>query len=347
MNQLTDNIIQINFDDISKADLPYNESFGLITFINDVKYEFFMNLKENSQKLIVQASGAIPSNKPIDRTRPYLNRWSWCKDVKDSMICFNDPTNYINDDIYCGYGVGTKEDYYLEKIRDISLAIAENLGLKNDNILFYGSSAGGYTSLLLSTMVKGSTAICDIPQFYLNELWFNYWESFKKYIFINMDDDEIINKYGYRINAIEMMKKEKYIPNAILILDCSVERDFNMQYLHFLSDLSNLPFEGNANNIKIYITGQNKGHIPLNFSSSMFVLNESDMLGNNLSYDSLSNFDNHILECEQLRATNNSLRNANNSLKKEIKSLKKFKKDVLSSRSWKITKYLRLIGNKF
>lgn len=68
MKQLVNTILELDFKDISKANFPMNESFGLITYINGVKYEFLLNLKSQSDKLIVHGSGAIPpENKNINR----------------------------------------------------------------------------------------------------------------------------------------------------------------------------------------------------------------------------------------------------------------------------------------
>lgn len=182
MKYLVNEIIELDYNEILDYNFPVGYPFGLITYINGVKYEFLIHFKHNSERLIIHSSGAIPGDSDYNRSRPYLNRWSWSNHFKESIIFYNDPTLYINDEIHGGYGIGTKDDYYLEKIAKLSSIFAKNQNLQDKDLLFYGSSAGGFTSFMLATMVKDSTAICDIPQFYLNELWFTYWDSFKKYI---------------------------------------------------------------------------------------------------------------------------------------------------------------------
>lgn len=288
MKQLVDEIYEVQIDELNEFKFPVGYPFGLITYINDVKYEFLIHLKENSERLIFCGSGALNVHKTYDRTRPHFNRWSWSAKFSDSIVYYNDPTLYIHDDIRGGYGVGTKDDYYLEKIAMVSEIMAKNLKLKNKDILFYGSSAGGFMSLMLSILVKDSFSICDIPQFYVNELWYIYWPKMKEHIFTNMEEEDIFKEYNYRLNVIEMMKREKYVPNSIIILDCTVKRDFDMQYLHFFRDLEQLPYEAHENNLKLIINGKYEGHGPLNMYETMHLIEESKFINDSLNFKKLN-----------------------------------------------------------
>lgn len=284
MKELVNHIIEDSYENIFKHDFPVGKPFGLITYVNDVKYEFLIHLKEDSERLIIHSSGAIDAKLEHDRTRPFLHRWSWSADFKDSVIYYNDPTLYIHEGITGGYGVGTKDDYYLEKIANFVKLFANKLNVSNENILFYGSSAGGFTSFILSIMIKNSCAICDIPQFYVDQRWSAYWNNLKKYIFTGMSDEEILSTYADRINVFEKIKKENYIPNALVILDCSDERDFNMQYKYFFEDLFKLPFENCDNDIKIIINGKNLGHAPLDKFETLHLIEKSKFMFNDIAY---------------------------------------------------------------
>ncbi|MBQ6511718.1 hypothetical protein [Methanobrevibacter sp.] len=116
-------------------------------------------------------------------------------------------------------------------------------------------------SIQLATMMKDSTALAEIPQFELSR-WL-YWDRLKRYVFNDLDDDEIIERYGYRIDVLEMMKKEKYVPKLVLLLDFSSKTDVKLQYLDFFEKLSEFPFTGQENKIKIVIEGKNIGHGPV------------------------------------------------------------------------------------
>lgn len=250
-------------NDLSKLKFPLNEKFGLIILSNNVKYEFILNIK-NSDKLLVIGSGALPLDyREKFLNRPLFHRISW--EFENSVIYYNDPTRYLNKELVGGWGLGTMENWYLNEISNIIKIIANkifkytNEKEKFKNIIFYGSSMGGFMSLQLSILIKNSTAIAEIPQLDLCE-W-HYWHTLKL-LFGNLDISEIKKKFNYKLNIMELITKEKYIPNAYLILDCSSQRDFETQYKNFFNNLNKLPFteNNNVNKIKIRIDGKNKGH---------------------------------------------------------------------------------------
>jgi len=126
---------------------------------------------------------------------------------------------------------------------------------------------------MLATMVKQSTALADIPQFNLIHIKY-HWEDFKEFSFKNRTDEYIIKNYGYRFNFIEMMKKEKYVPNAFLVLNYTHPEDAKIHYQQFFSEkLCEVPFNEVSNNFKIIINGKNKGHEPLSPRDSMYLVN--------------------------------------------------------------------------
>lgn len=263
--------IVINYEDIPKTNFPLNEPFNLIVFKETVKCDFVVHLKENTEKLLVLGSGLTPRDK-VPKMNPYYNRVSW--NFKYSTIFFNDPTSYVNEDIYGAWGFGTKETWYIEILADIIKCIADNLYQypyedQYKNIIFTGSSQGGYMAFMLSVLVKNSSSICDIPQTDIFEKYessknlpfYIYKKSILNSIIKSEEINELYENYGYRISFIELMKKEKYIPNAYLCLDCSENIDFETQYIPFFKKLNQLPFKNEStNNIHIRIDGKNTGH---------------------------------------------------------------------------------------
>lgn len=266
MKELVNTIIDINFSEINDVVFPMNELFGLVVNLNNVKYEFLINLVENSDFLLSVGSGAFNKNTKHDRNRPWFNRWSW--GFKDSRIFYNDPTLYLAQDIYGPWCVGTKEEWYLENIAKIIEAISKKIGIPNDHMIFFGSSSGGFTSLYFSIIIKNSIALAEIPQFDITQ-WGEHWKPIKNASFSSMTDEEFIGEYGYRLKVLEFIHQEKYIPNAYVICDCSAEYDFEKQYVPFFNDLNKLPFNKDTNTIKLIILGKNEGHAP---SPAIYIL---------------------------------------------------------------------------
>lgn len=265
--------IELNFNDLINFNLPLNSTFELIIHLNNVKYEFRINIKENCDKLLVLGSGAVPIEQ-IKRfkDKPYYNRLTWNFNV--STIYFNDPTRYLNNELQGGWGIGIEEDWYLKNIKDIILKISQKCNIINENILFFGSSMGGFMALFLATMVKQSKALVDIPQLNMNIYMEKHWNNIKKFSFNNKSDDYVLKNYSHRINIIDMIKKENYIPDATLILNYSHLFDIKQQYAYFFGEeLNKINFTENSNFIKVIIHGKIKGHAPLSNEETYKLIN--------------------------------------------------------------------------
>lgn len=257
-------------DSLSNINIPFDEKTGLIVKSKGVEYEFIINIKRNSNKAIVLGSGSLPRvMKPKFKGKPVFNRITW--PFQESTIYYNDPTRKLDENLTGGWGLGTPNNWYLEEISKIIKILTKNIfNYKNPkdsfkNLIFYGSSMGGFMSLQLSTLIKNSVSVIEIPQFDLCE-WV-YWPILKKTLFDDKNTEEIKKKYSYRLNVFDLMIREKYIPNTYMVLDCSVERDFQIQYKDFLMKLDQLPYKenDNINKIRIRIDGKNIGHEQLNY----------------------------------------------------------------------------------
>ena len=360
MDEIVEEIIQCELNEIKNRDFPLNKRCGLVVYINNVKYEFLINLKD-SEQLLVLGSGARYGTQTIEQKhRPYFNRFTW--DFDTSTLNYNDPTTYLNDEIVCGWGVGTKEDFYLENISIIINEVAKNIGITPENMVFYGSSAGGFMSIMLSTMIKRSIAIAEIPQLDLTDYYPIHWNRIKKYCFGDIGEEEIKSKYYNRISVVEQIKKEKYIPNAYLILDCSCQEDYVNMYLPFFNILNQLPYE-NKNHIRIRIDGKHQGHHVLDKESAMELVKNVFKLHyenveeyQNKNDVNLSKLESHEakLKSQEMKTIHlqkkneelEKLKEDNRKLKEDNEKLLKFKNDVLTSNTWKYSEFLRKIKRK-
>lgn len=314
MYQLVNEIINIAYEDLDTFEIPMDYKFGLCVNLRETKYEFLVHFKSNTEKVLCLGAGAMADDTTHDTRRPFFHRHSWTFDA--SSIWYNDPTRYLNLDSKGSWGVGTTEDYFLKNIGDIVVKLMNRLNLKSENLIFYGSSMGGFTSLQLATMVKDSTALADIPQLeFQNHVSYN---RVKPYCFPGLSDEEIWSRFKHRFDVVEMMKKENYIPHAIIVFNCS-NRDINTQYLDFIKKINEFPkIKNNKNHIKILLNYVDS-HIPLEDRESIALINGV------VSKDVLSNYD-EIQDSE---------------IFKENKKLKEELNCLYNSKSWKITRPLR------
>lgn len=339
MKNLVEQIINCGFDEISHQVFPMNKMFGLVVEMDGVKYEFLLNLKATEKILILGSGARNPNTSPEDKKRPLFHRWSW--EFNHSTIFYNDPTLYLSPELLGGWGLGTCDNWYLRNISLILEKILANVGIENKNVLFYGSSSGGFNSVMLSVLMKDTTSLAEIPQFDVTK-WGYHWNALRKVCFNNLPEEIIRKEYGYKVDVLELIKKEQYIPNAFVILDCSSSYDYQNIYLPFFNRLDELPFDEKRNKIKIRIDGKNRGHSILDYQS-IFTTIDNVMFINDNSY--YKNKDKKIKKLEKLlESKENDLRVLNDSCNEKaerINQLEQFKKDVLSSRSWQYTEFFR------
>ena len=269
MERLVEKVINLNYNDIENYKFPIDEFIGLKVIKNNVKYEFLLKLTDIN-KLICFGSGAVRRVGPGSIEPPVFNRYSWNVYFEESLIFYNDPTRYLNDEITIGWCVGTENDYYLETIADIIEKIVKSYNsifekqMKNSDILFTGSSGGGFTSIMLATMIKGSKVLVDNSQLFIKNYHDFLVDRLKKASFGELSDEIIFNEYGYRLDVLKMFKKQEYIPRIRYYVNINSDTDINDHCMPFIKGLEELHYYTEENKIEIIIYSGDSGHHPMN-----------------------------------------------------------------------------------
>lgn len=259
-------IIFVTIEELRQIDLPLNRRFELNVSWEGVNYEFLLYLT-NVKRLICFGSGAM--NLKETYNLPLYKRHSWYKHFKESTLYYNDPTLYLppnsdtfpDKDISIGWGVGTENCWYLEKIGEIIQIIANKINVPVNDLLFFSSSGGGFMSIVLATLIKGSFAIANNPQIFIEN--FDYRDKANKMLdtcFPGLDKEIILKKYKHRIDCIELFKKENYVPPVRCIFNIHSAKDVHTQVIPAIKALEeidiNNPFsiefyseEGNHNGV--------------------------------------------------------------------------------------------------
>lgn len=331
MEELVDKIIEIKFEEIDNAVFPVNELFGLKVEYENFQYEFLLKNVENCPTLTTIASAAFNRNTKYERSRPWFNRWSWS--FKGSTLFFHDPTLYLSDEIFAPWGVGTPDVWYLEKISVIIQKLAKKLEIKNEDIMFFGSSAGGFTSLVLSILIKNTIALADVPQFDITK-WGSHWKPIKNASF-DMDVETFIEKYNERLNIMTLIKREKYVPNAYILMDCSVDTDFSRQYMFFFKELNDFEYHEDGNTMKLCIYGKNIKHAPTSQKKTLAIMDNIRQIEYNKR-----NINHSIQSPQELLTQNKTYEQKINSLKRnnekdflKISKLEKYLNEFKSKES--------------
>lgn len=253
--------------------LPQSENPFLLTVLKeDVKFEFLIRVKPGSEKAIVFGSGAYDASSELEP--PIFQRHKWIKHFNETLIYYNDPTLYLGS-INMGWGFGFEERFYLEEIADILKVLLDKANIQRSKTLFYGSSAGGYMSLMLAGFLENSKVLVNNPQ---TIVW-NYYDRHVNAMFScahpTLTRDEIMQRYPERLNSIEFYKKINYIPEVIYLQNVASERDLTHHLNPFILGLEQLDESLFTKNITIRLYSDKKsGHSPLNLEKSVSHINE-------------------------------------------------------------------------
>lgn len=158
---------------ISPEDIDTACSGRLVIRYKGVDYETVFNRKDTSDRLYIILNGARNTGDSL----PIHKRWSYYNYIDGTMLNIADPMlrDYDNK-LRLGWYYGNSDVCYVNRIVDIARIAAVKLVKKE--IIFIGSSGGGYAALLAACNCMGSTAIAINPQIQLS-LW-NYRETFEE-----------------------------------------------------------------------------------------------------------------------------------------------------------------------
>lgn len=252
--------VTIDYSQLDELKIRKDYMYVLRVVKGGVPYEFLINRISSSNKLIVFNNGAAVGG---NVTVPVFQRHSWAPMLKTSSVFCMDPTLYLNGCMHFGFGVGKNENYYLENICLILKQIIDKMGIQLTDTVIYGTSGGGFMSILMGIYLKGATAVADNPQFII-ENWI-YREVYDAVITFCFDDPETSLQYKERFNAVDAFVKNKYVPKLYVHVNLCSHADNTTQLVPFLEQFENIKNITEYNDIKVILHYEpEKGHDGLN-----------------------------------------------------------------------------------
>lgn len=266
---LVKDLISLKIDEIESFEFPIEKLFALEIIHNDALFYFIIKFSADNKNFICFPPGASDRDKTTSsgelKVPPFFSRWKWHKYFDESTIALADPMIFLNDEIKLGWFIGVKNHWYLETASKIIRKLAVNQNVPNENILFFGSSGGGYVSVCLATLLKNSKVVVNNAQFFI----LNYYPrlvnmafkaNFKS--FNGLSQVEIINKIMYRLDTLELFRREKYAPHITYYVNVKSENDIINQTIPLLSRYYDHEYF-NGLNLIYYGQDAKKPHNPL------------------------------------------------------------------------------------
>lgn len=321
MEDLVENIIKLNYDEITSYTFPTDQAFGLEVLYQDIKFCFIINFSSKNKNLICCGPGAHSrTSKTSDGkiiTPPFFDRWSWFKYFEESFIAYADPIFFKDEYVRIGWFVGDRNNWYLEILSNILKKLMKNQKIFPNNTLFYSSSGGGFTSVCLGTLIKGSKVIMNNAQLFIMNFIEEHVNDLFRILekeFSELNRDEIINTINYRLNVIELFKKENYIPSMHYYVNLESDQDYYKQCIPFINELKKLPYYENNLTLFPYKQESNNPHWPLPTDQSIKILQSfsKQYLYNNMEENNNKLKNNLIDNYEILNMYNPELKNSIN-----------------------------------
>lgn len=246
---------KIDYYDLENYKVKENLLYILEVKKNNVKYEYLINRKTDNNKLIVFNNGAIAGG---NVKVPVFQRHSWANIIKTSSIFCMDPTLYVND-LSVGWGIGKNEDYYLENSSLILKTIIQKMNVNLEDTVIYGTSAGGFLSIIMGIYLKGAKVVADNTQLDVsNWAFISAVDYIMEYCFDNIGT---ALKYPERFNVVESFVKHNYVPKIYLHVNLCSKVDNSMQLVPFLEKIETMKNVTEYNNIEITLHyEEKKGH---------------------------------------------------------------------------------------
>jgi glycosyltransferase involved in cell wall biosynthesis len=248
--------ITIHEVELDNIEIPVDSPVILRVIRNKVPYEYLINKKSSDDRLIVFNNGAVPGG---NVTFPVFQRHTWMTKIETSAIFCMDPTLYISGCLQLGWGIGKNDDYYLENSSHILKKIIGKMGISLENTVIYGTSAGGYLSIIMGIYLKGAKVVADNAQLDVrNWIFKDALDSVITFCFDNIGD---ALKYKERFSVIDAFEKHGYVPKIYLHVNMCSSADNSMQLIPFLKYGENLDKIREYNDIEIILHHEpQKGH---------------------------------------------------------------------------------------
>lgn len=248
---------EFKLEDLKLEDLTDNEGQVLKIVQREVDFYYKVHLKNDNKKLIVFSNGAFD---PKRSTPPVFMRSKWFEEFEANCIFIDDRTVHGNN-LRIGWGVGTTDRHYLKSYISFVKKISSLLEIVNKDIMYFGSSAGGFMSMAMASMHKGTYAVVNNPQTYVNRYLRQYVTALYKKSFPGLSEKEILKKYSNRLSLTNIFAKNKNVPKVYYLQNRLCLTDMENHLLPFLKNMDKYNLNSKNINIVLY-NNKVAGHNP-------------------------------------------------------------------------------------
>lgn len=194
---------------------------------------------------------------------PFYPRQSWKNDLKNKydLLFLSDP--YQNMDDYQTSGgswyINTSGKSFIYELAQMINDFVTNKGYKN--LIFYGSSMGGYTAICLAFLCENSIAIAECPQTILEK---------------HSGSSYVLNKFNVTecLDPISFFRKESQ-PKSVSIACSIYDHHLDSHVMPFIKNIKKLDFDFSLSTHLFSSNAYANGHVALNKEDAITLIDET------------------------------------------------------------------------
>lgn len=209
-----------------------------------------------------------------DQPHPYFQRIKMFADLEGIGISMADPSLDLAEDIQIGWFLGSRWVEYAQTIAGYLAGLFEHFGIPNDKAIFFGSSGGGFVSLVLSTYVRGAKALALNPQTDL--LQFHDVGELARVLnagWKGVSNMTIHREYKHRFSIAALWQLEQHVPAATILVNTYDAWHVEHHIAPLVAGTASVEMDAPGLQIKFY-SDKALGHNPLPPSRLMPILQE-------------------------------------------------------------------------
>lgn len=211
--------------------------------------------RHGADRLVCFMPAAISAS--VSRDPRQLSRFSWHSEIPEyHVLALSDPALGLDDEILGAWYLHPTADLMQEMAAIVKDLVAD-LGLDNHQVLFYGSSLGGFGALGMASLLPGSSAIAEIPQIDVACWPVSGAVRAMEDRILGMSFREFRQTYPEMVDVRDRFAKSGLVPRFLLV---SNEEDASLEIQKaFMDDIdsSSLPRVGRQ---RLLVTPQVSGH---------------------------------------------------------------------------------------
>ncbi|WP_271399224.1 hypothetical protein [Salinicoccus roseus] len=234
----------------------------------DRMYHLLIYLRKRTDLLFVISNGAID---PKKKKPPVFMRNSWIEDLPGSLIFIDDPTLH-DTDLTLGWGQGSEKAFALEEIATFIDKLSNRFKYKRENIYFYGSSAGGFMSMMYAVMLEGTSAVVNNPQTNVLNYYPSAVEPLMNHVYRTCDREKLLARYGHRLSIVEGFKHYGHVPVIHYFQNHFCQKDLKQHMNPLIAEMKKEGMSMNHLYINQYFDSE-AGHRPLSKAGTLRLLN--------------------------------------------------------------------------